>query len=125
MGKFVLVSGSRDMPLMHADAIYRVLETYIKPGDTMINGMARGVDTICYMWARNSGIEIAQFPADWAHYGRAAGAIRNNLMLDHLVDNGGETVLAFVYGKLYDSRGTKHCVDAARRRELTPMVWEF
>jgi len=47
----------------------------------VINGKARGADTLGRQWAIDRGIEKLDFPADWDRYKKAAGPIRNQLML--------------------------------------------
>lgn len=55
-------------------------------------------------------------PADWDRHGRAAGPIRSQEM----IDLGADLVLAApLPGPRELSRGTWHCIDAARRAGLT------
>jgi hypothetical protein len=48
----------------------------------IIHGAAPGTDTMADTWAKEHNIRTMPFPADWSHYGPAAGAIRNKQMLD-------------------------------------------
>lgn len=48
---------------------------------TVIEGDARGVDRIAGDWARARGINLVEYPADWANEGRHAALIRNERML--------------------------------------------
>lgn len=48
----------------------------------VIDGMARGADTLGFKWAQHNGIETERYPAQWKTYGRAAGPIRNQQMID-------------------------------------------
>lgn len=57
------------------------------PGElVVISGNARGADTIGKEWAIANEHVVENYPADWGTYGKAAGAIRNQLMLDSGVD---------------------------------------
>lgn len=51
------------------------------PVDMLIHGAAPGADSLAARWARLRGIRPDPYPADWARYGNAAGAIRNAQML--------------------------------------------
>lgn len=84
---------------------------------TIVHGGARGADTIADKVAKELGYATACYPADWARYGRAAGPIRNAQMLDSHPD----LVLAF-HPDLSRSRGTKNCVEEARRRGIVTIV---
>lgn len=48
----------------------------------VIHGDADGADTCAYNVCREVGIEQVRVPAAWKKYQRAAGPIRNKLMLD-------------------------------------------
>lgn len=45
-------------------------------------GCPDGVDALARRFAREYGVPLESFPADWARYGRAAGPKRNQLMAD-------------------------------------------
>lgn len=49
---------------------------------SFIAGGARGADTLAYDWACSRGWWTDVYRADWDRYGKAAGAIRNQRMLD-------------------------------------------
>jgi SLOG family YspA-like protein len=51
--------------------------------ECLIEGEARGVDSLAACWAYCRGVHIKGFRAEWARYGKAAGAIRNALMLEN------------------------------------------
>ena len=49
----------------------------------LIHGDARGADRTAAQWARINRLEeISAYPAEWDAHGKAAGAIRNQRMLD-------------------------------------------
>lgn len=104
----ILVTGDRkwtDMGL-----IRRVLST-ASSGSTVIHGGALGADRLSGAVAAELGLAIECYKADWAQYGRAAGPIRNILMLDQEPD-----VVVYFHENLENSKGTRHCVEIARKR---------
>lgn len=44
----------------------------------VIDGKAKGADTLGHNWAVERGIKTVREPADWNKYGKAAGPIRIN-----------------------------------------------
>ena len=79
----------------------------------VISGKARGADTFGEEWARRRGIAVAEYPADWDHYGKAAGHIRNNMMAQRA-----DAVLLFPGGS-----GTANMFQQAVRYGLTIFDW--
>lgn len=57
--------------------------------------MARGVDSFAAEWAIKFGFKLYKFPAEWDKYGRKAGPIRNQQMLD---EGKPDAVIAFPGG---------------------------
>jgi len=66
----------------------------------VIDGVARGVDTLAHNWAVRNCIPTAREPAQWNKYGKAAGPIRNELMITKYHP---ELAIAFPGGN-----GTRH-----------------
>jgi len=52
------------------------------PIDVLINGGARGADTLAREWADHREIFVETYMAEWAKFGKAAGYIRNAKMLN-------------------------------------------
>jgi hypothetical protein len=80
--KRVLVCGGRDFN--DVGFICRELDRirFAVGGFSMlIHGNAPGVDKIAGDWAASHGVAVMAFPANWARHGKAAGPIRNGLML--------------------------------------------
>jgi|SRR5689334_23706362 len=48
----------------------------------VITGGASGADSLGDRWAKENGVDRVVFPANWTGRGRAAGPVRNQLMLD-------------------------------------------
>jgi hypothetical protein len=94
--------------------------THFKAGDAIdvvIEGEAPGADTMAREWAEKRGIPVDAHPADWTKYGKAAGPIRNQEMLDC----GPTHVLAF-HNDFENSRGTKDMVARARKAGVFTQV---
>lgn len=101
----VLVCGGRE----YADRDYLFMTLDIihsqHPVDVVIEGCARGADSIAEAWAVARSIELWHFPADWKTFGPRAGPARN---LQMLVVGEPDLVVAFPGG-----RGTANMVDIA------------
>jgi hypothetical protein len=107
----VLVCGDRNWT--DEAAIARVL--FNLPADTvLIHGAARGADSIAGRVGERLGFEVLKFPADWEKFGRAAGPIRNQQMLD---EGKPDLVIAF-HPNLAASKGTKDMVKKARKHGI-------
>lgn len=74
----------------------------------VVSGAARGADRLGERWARENGVALRQFPADWNQHGKRAGYLRNEEMADYA-----DAVLVLPGG-----RGTDHMAQSARRRGL-------
>ncbi len=83
----------------------------------LIEGGARGADTIAKEEATLLHMNRQHFPAQWDKYGKAAGPIRNRAMLDQQPD----LVLAF-HGDIGSSKGTRDCVNEAIKRGIPTIV---
>jgi hypothetical protein len=73
----------------------------------VIHGAAKGADSIAGKIAAELGIAIDAFPANWKKYGRAAGPIRNQQMID---EGKPDLVVAFPGGA-----GTANMIRLAER----------
>ena len=82
----------------------------MKP-DIVVEGGAKGADSLAKKVANKLGIEVREYPAEWDKYGRAAGPIRNQEMLGEKPD----LVLAF-HSNIEKSKGTKNMITLARRQ---------
>jgi hypothetical protein len=78
----VLVCGGRsfdDLPLL--DRTLNELHAE-RPITTLIHGGAAGADTMAHFWAGAAGVPIEVYVAQWKKYGKGAGPVRNQRMLD-------------------------------------------
>lgn len=101
----VLVCGSRHFQ------DYELLKETLDEYDIscLVEGEARGADTLAREYAERRGIPVLPFPALWDKHGRAAGPIRNAQMLG---EGRPELVVAFL---AKDSRGTQNMIDQAQK----------
>jgi hypothetical protein len=85
----------------------------------VVSGTAKGVDRLGEDWAKQNGVPIKQFPADWVKHKRPigknpAGMIRNGEMAVYA-----DALIAIWDG---ESPGTKGMIDLARSRGLQVYV---
>lgn len=80
---------------------------------TVVSGMARGADRIAADWAGERGEHLLACPADWEAHGKAAGPIRNRLMLE---EGQPDVVYAFKDGFDWAMKkgGTEHMVSISK-----------
>lgn len=120
MGIRVLVCGGRNV--FDRERIYQVLDAIhdLYTIEVLIEGEAKGADSLARAWAEEqTGILIAPFKAQWAKFGKAAGPIRNKQMLD---DGQPDLVVAFPFGPLSSSLGTRNMVEQARKAGVRVVV---
>ncbi len=107
----VLICGSRSWTDRSAIEA-RIAE--LPPGAVVINGKAGGADKCAHYAAVNRGlfsVPVPVYSPHWKRYGKAAGPMRNRVMLDL----GPELVIAF---QRDESSGTQDTIDEARRRGI-------
>ena len=117
----IIVTGSRDWENKSCvwDAIDEVWGklsidcTFIVVHGDCPTGADRFADELCSLWTEWA---VERHPADWDSYGRAAGPIRNQRM----VDLGADMVLAFIKNR---SRGATGCARMALEAGLPLRVW--
>lgn len=113
----VLVCGSRDFS--DAEALKKALLDFhfdrwegppaLGKIDTIIAGEARGADMLAKTFAHRFSFKYQGFPALWNQYGKRAGYLRNQQMLD---EGKPDIVFAFWDGQ---SRGTKMMIELAQK----------
>lgn len=106
MARTILVSGSRAFP--NPDLVRQTIHALIAPGDSLMHGCARGVDTWAGDAAYTRGATVLRRPANWDLYGKRAGYLQNEQMLHEARQHPNLLVLIFWDGI---SRGTKHMID--------------
>ena len=104
----VIIAGSRNCTDFNL-----LLEAINESGydiTTVVSGRARGVDTLGETWARQHHRPVDTYPADWDHYGKAAGHIRNTAMAKNA-----DALIALLAP---DSRGTANMIKQAEKHGL-------
>lgn len=84
---------------------------------TIVHGGARGADSLASLWAKKNGVEVEVWKPDWDSYGRAAGIMRNQDMLNSGVD----IVIAFPKG---EARGTRDMMRRAKKEGVEVVAVE-
>lgn len=87
------------------------------PELTIVSGMARGADLLGAKVAEELGLKLIRVPARWDKYGRRAGYLRNEVLVD-LADR----VLVFWDGK---SRGTAHTLGLCEKAGIPVRLERF
>ena len=89
-------------------SIYGIPTKVVSGGHTDKYGKIKlGTDTLAWKWAVENKIPIIEHNAEWDKYGRAAGPIRNQLII-----NDTDVLIAFIGP---NSVGTKHSISLAKK----------
>ena len=113
-----IIAGGRDFT--DYDLLVRSMEDFINEHGLpsfIISGCARGADTLGERFAKDVGIEVIRYPADWEKHGKRAGPLRNIEMA-----NNAESLVAF-HDK--NSKGTAHMISEAQKRSLIVKVVNY
>ena len=110
----VIVAGSRGAT---KDAVLEALRQASVYISVVICGGARGADQHGADLAREKGIPVEYYHADWDTYGKAAGYIRNRKMAEVA-----DALIAVWDGQ---SRGTKNMIEEATKKGLPVFVWRY
>lgn len=114
----VLFCGTRDVISRFEAKIERIMKTLNPKTDIIIHGGCKGVDMMCDDIAHKLEFTVEVYPALWSQYGRAAGPIRNQQMLNTGIDR----VIAF-HPNLDESKGTKDMVNRARKNYIHTTIY--
>lgn len=106
----LLVCGSRS--IIDKKWVYAQIDEYLKSFAgipiTIIQGEAKGVDSLAKRYAIDHNLLHEDYPADWENLGISAGYIRNNTMV-----NTATHVLVLWDGA---SKGSEHSIKLARQK---------
>ena len=111
-----IIAGSRsivDYAVVKQAMAWALKKKGITPS-LVISGCATGVDTLGEKWAFENSLLVKKFPADWATYGKRAGALRNEKMAAEA-----DALVALWSGT---SRGTQHMIHFAKSVGLKVFV---
>ncbi len=112
----VLVTGDRYSSLEFEELMMMELSN-LPPNSIIVHGGCKGIDMLSDRIARELNLEVRTYPAEWDVYGRAAGPIRNQLML---TSENPDLVLAF-HPDIQSSRGTK-CMMTLAYKYINPVT---
>ena len=109
----VLVCGGRDYD--NRERLFGVLDKALRAANlagktfVLVHGGARGADSLAGLWAsmRQDSVSVRVYKADWDTHKKAAGPIRNNLML---TSESPDVIIAFKGGN-----GTAHMMSIGRK----------
>jgi YspA, cpYpsA-related SLOG family len=107
----VLICGSRYWN--NAELMLERLNS-IPIGSTLIHGGCRGADLLGSEIGRELGFHVVCFPANWNELGKAAGPIRNQMMIN---EGKPDLILAF-HNQADSSRGTKDMLMRAAKHNI-------
>ncbi len=111
-----IIAGSRSAREYH---VIKALEEcpWIEKITSVISGTAHGADRWGEKYAKNKGIEVIKFPAEWDMYGMSAGPRRNKEMAQNA-----DSLIA-----IYDgfSRGTGSMLGYAKDFGLKTLIYFF
>ena len=109
----ILVCGGRDYK--DRERVFKVLDGLhcLSKVTEVIQGGARGADTLAKEWALKNEVPQIEVKADWEKHGLSAGPIRNVEMIKYSP----RMVIAFPGG-----RGTEHMVSTARKYNIPVQV---
>ena len=119
----VIVAGSRTYS--DADRIFSCLDKAFEeikskmqePCEfTIVSGGCRGVDMVGEQYAKTHGLGLARFPAQWDKYGRGAGPIRNEEMLEFASEKDKVPYLIAFWD--YKSSGPRGIIALARNKRI-------
>jgi hypothetical protein len=106
-----IVRRAREIAVVQKSALFSILDELHNTSSTgavtlIINGGARGADTLSSQWAKFRNVETKVFDAEWKLYGKFAGFRRNAQMLE---EGKPDLVVAFPGG-----RGTADMIARSR-----------
>jgi hypothetical protein len=84
---------------------------------TLIHGNAPGLDKLVDRLGRQWGAEVIPVPAEWDRYGKAAGPIRNQRILDEY-----HPEVAYLFRATGKSNGTDDMYTRAKKAGLEPYL---
>lgn len=108
----IAIVGSRDYPRL--DLVNAYVKT-LPAGTVVVSGGARGVDQAAETAARQCGLEVISFKADWNRWGKAAGIMRNGDIV-----RAAEQVVAFWVG----SKGTLDTINKALAAKKSVIIFD-
>lgn len=112
----IIIAGGRDFnnyKLLSNSCYEHILYRDVE----IVSGTARGADKLGEKFAKEYGLKLTKFPANWNKYGKSAGYLRNKQMAEYA-----DELIAFWNGK---SKGTKHMINLAKSLNLKVIIIEY
>ena len=111
----IVAGGGRDLdwPLDRIGAAL-VRATASKPVALLLHGGARGADRLIEQAARSLAWPVEVIPAEWGLYGRAAGPLRNGLLLRRALEVATSAQVSVLVVAFPGASGTASLVRQAR-----------
>ena len=119
----ILCSGDRNWG--NRLSILRALSSLFttNPQDvTIIHGGASGADSICDEFAKKLGYNVKEYKPYWRRFGKGAGPIRNQFMID---DNPDIDMAFIFHGNLTESKGTKDMFKRVCRAKIPYKIFSY
>lgn len=114
----------RSIVMRHTSAMYSMLDgirmgTGDDPDFVVIEGEAKGADTLARTWAETWKLDVEPYPADWNRYGKSAGFVRNKQMIE---EGKPDLAVGFIDRPLHETKGSRMMASIARRAVPTTIV---
>ena len=111
----ILICGDRHWA--NKKVMKKVMDIWVKEGDTLIHGGAKGADNMSGLIGKDIGCNIKVFPANWKEYGRSAGPIRNREMLRENPD-----IIIGFHNDINKSKGTKDMLNIGKKNMIDTYI---
>ena len=111
----VIIAGGREFN--NYELLREIWDGIIPTDSEIVSGGARGTDKLGEQYAKEMGINLKIFPAEWNKHGKGAGHIRNKQMAEY-----GDTLIAFWDG---ESKGTKNMIETSKKLGLIVHVYNY
>ncbi len=95
----------------------KTIDGYTPQFTQIVSGGAVGADSLGAKWGRERGVKVVEFLPDWERYGKRAGFLRNQTIIDNATH-----VLAFWDGV---SKGTGNSLSLAKKQKKTTVIVYF
>ncbi len=120
---YLLIAGSRNF--MDYDTLREqcdlLLRNQMHRSIHIVEGEAKGADTLAKRYALERGFILHPFPADWGQ-GKSAGYRRNEQMHKFIAQFPNRGCVCFWDGQ---SRGTKHNFELCKKHKTPLRVWNY
>ena len=118
----ILITGDRNWD--DVETVVSALSTF-PSGTILVHGACRGADVTGAAVGEQLGFELRAYPADWDRYGKGAGPVRNQQMIDTEHKPYEPILTCFAFHKdIKNSKGTADMVSRAKKAGIKVVVFE-